>query len=207
MSVWRNTIQGHQNRRLTPIFATAAYVKGPAAPQSPSDRPTPIKAVQFTKGEPKYYKSSPFAERGFCSNCGSSLTFRPLLAARNAGLGKLDLDLHWESGQSGAQCPHLAFGCGKPDAVARYTTRAQANTLRRIPLTLSKLGQRSICPSLKPVFDVGFARASSRHGMLVTVSGRRRRPNNPVQGFPSFARRRAGRHTCPASARPRKGRS
>ena len=39
----------------------------------------PIKAVQFTKGEPKYYKSSPFAERGFCSNCGSSLTFRPCL--------------------------------------------------------------------------------------------------------------------------------
>jgi adenylate cyclase len=35
-------------------------------------------AVQFTKGEPKYYKSSPFAERGFCANCGSSLTYRPL---------------------------------------------------------------------------------------------------------------------------------
>lgn len=33
-------------------------------------------AVQFTKGEPKYYKSSPFAERGFCANCGSNLTFR-----------------------------------------------------------------------------------------------------------------------------------
>ncbi len=38
----------------------------------------PIEAVQFTKGEPKYYKSSPFAERGFCANCGSSLTYRPL---------------------------------------------------------------------------------------------------------------------------------
>jgi DNA-binding winged helix-turn-helix (wHTH) protein len=37
-----------------------------------------INAVQFTKGEPKYYKSSPFAERGFCANCGSSLTYRPL---------------------------------------------------------------------------------------------------------------------------------
>ena len=34
-------------------------------------------AVQFTKGEPRYYKSSPFAERGFCGNCGSSLTYRP----------------------------------------------------------------------------------------------------------------------------------
>lgn len=36
----------------------------------------PASAVQFTKGEPKYYRSSPFAERGFCANCGSSLTYR-----------------------------------------------------------------------------------------------------------------------------------
>ncbi len=35
------------------------------------------KAFRFTKGEPKYYKSSPLAERGFCANCGSSLTYRP----------------------------------------------------------------------------------------------------------------------------------
>ncbi len=38
----------------------------------------PADALRFTKGEPKYYKSSPFAERGFCVNCGSSLTYRPL---------------------------------------------------------------------------------------------------------------------------------
>jgi adenylate cyclase len=35
-------------------------------------------AVQFAKGKPTYYKSSPFVERGFCANCGSSLTYRPL---------------------------------------------------------------------------------------------------------------------------------
>lgn len=35
-------------------------------------------AVQFTNGAPKYYRSSPFAERGFCENCGSSLTYRPV---------------------------------------------------------------------------------------------------------------------------------
>lgn len=34
-------------------------------------------AIRFTKGAPKYYKSSPFAERGFCAECGSSLVFRP----------------------------------------------------------------------------------------------------------------------------------
>jgi adenylate cyclase len=39
----------------------------------------PTDALQFTKGEPKYYGSSPFAERGFCANCGSSLTYRPAL--------------------------------------------------------------------------------------------------------------------------------
>jgi len=36
----------------------------------------PREAVRFTKGEPKYYKSSLIYERGFCANCGSSLTGR-----------------------------------------------------------------------------------------------------------------------------------
>ncbi len=34
-------------------------------------------AFRLTRGEPKYYKSSPLAERGFCANCGSSLIYRP----------------------------------------------------------------------------------------------------------------------------------
>ena len=38
----------------------------------------PADALRFTKGEPKYFRSSPFIERGFCSNCGSSLTSRPV---------------------------------------------------------------------------------------------------------------------------------
>jgi class 3 adenylate cyclase len=33
----------------------------------------PLEAVRFTGTEPKYYKSSPIAECGFCGNCGSSL--------------------------------------------------------------------------------------------------------------------------------------
>jgi DNA-binding SARP family transcriptional activator len=44
------------------------------------------KAFRFTKGEPKYYKSSPLAERGFCANCGSSLNYRPC-ARLSPGLG------------------------------------------------------------------------------------------------------------------------
>ena len=32
-------------------------------------------ALRFTKGQPKYYRSSDIARRGFCSECGSPLTF------------------------------------------------------------------------------------------------------------------------------------
>lgn len=31
--------------------------------------------LAFTQGEPKYYRSSPFARRGFCADCGSRLTW------------------------------------------------------------------------------------------------------------------------------------
>lgn len=40
-----------------------------------------IDTVQITRGTPTYYKSSPFAERGFCAACGSSLFYRPLSPA------------------------------------------------------------------------------------------------------------------------------
>ena len=36
----------------------------------------PIEAVAWTKGGPKIYKSSSFAPRGFCPDCGSQLTFQ-----------------------------------------------------------------------------------------------------------------------------------
>ena len=32
--------------------------------------------LKITKGEPKYYRSSSYAERGFCADCGSPLIFR-----------------------------------------------------------------------------------------------------------------------------------
>ena len=35
-------------------------------------------SFRFTKGEPKLYKSTPIAERGFCPDCGSPLTLRYL---------------------------------------------------------------------------------------------------------------------------------
>jgi len=36
----------------------------------------PQAAVRFPNAEPKYFKSSPFGERGFCPNCGSPMTMR-----------------------------------------------------------------------------------------------------------------------------------
>lgn len=47
----------------------------------------PAEAVRFTKGEPKYYKSSLIAERGFCANCGSSLTTRYYFPERSEYVG------------------------------------------------------------------------------------------------------------------------
>jgi len=40
----------------------------------------PIGSVRFTQDEPKYFYSSAIAERGFCANCGSSLTFKPSIS-------------------------------------------------------------------------------------------------------------------------------
>ena len=38
----------------------------------------PKQNLRITKGEPKYYQSSSHVERGFCSDCGSPLIFRPV---------------------------------------------------------------------------------------------------------------------------------
>ena len=35
----------------------------------------PPGAFRYTKGEPRYYQSSPWARRGFCADCGTSLDF------------------------------------------------------------------------------------------------------------------------------------
>ncbi len=45
----------------------------------------PVSAFRFTKGEPKIYKSTAIAERGFCPDCGSSLTVRYLVSLSAGG--------------------------------------------------------------------------------------------------------------------------
>ena len=38
--------------------------------------PVKAKDLQWIKGDPKYYQSSPFLERGFCGDCGTPLGAR-----------------------------------------------------------------------------------------------------------------------------------
>jgi class 3 adenylate cyclase len=49
----------------------------------------PHETVRFTNTEPKYFKSSPFGERGFCARCGSPLTMRYYPPEPSAILGIL----------------------------------------------------------------------------------------------------------------------
>jgi hypothetical protein len=78
----------------------------------------PISALSFTRGTPRLHRSTPFAERGFCSACGTPLTFRYLHSAWIAiAIGSLDHpevvrpEMHWgiES-----QVPWLALHDGLP---------------------------------------------------------------------------------------------
>lgn len=39
-------------------------------------RVVPRTALTFTRGSPHHYRSTPYAERGFCESCGTPLTFR-----------------------------------------------------------------------------------------------------------------------------------
>jgi hypothetical protein len=50
--------------------------------------------LRFTKGEPKYYKSSAWMERAFCSNCGSPLGVRDALGDAVL-VGTLDHPEEW----------------------------------------------------------------------------------------------------------------
>jgi hypothetical protein len=44
--------------------------------------PMPREALSFTRGAPKVFASSAIAERGFCADCGTPLTYRNVTSAR-----------------------------------------------------------------------------------------------------------------------------
>jgi hypothetical protein len=62
----------------------------------------PTSALLFTRGGPQLYRSTPYAERGFCGACGTPLTFRYLRSEWIAiSIGSLDTpeavrpETHW----------------------------------------------------------------------------------------------------------------
>lgn len=80
----------------------------------------PRTAFRFTRGVPQAYRSTPYAERGFCRDCGTPLTFAYLRSGWIAiAIGSLDRpqevppEKHWgiES-----QVPWLALHDGLPRA-------------------------------------------------------------------------------------------
>jgi hypothetical protein len=44
----------------------------------------PLQQFAWTRGEPAVYRSSSAAERGFCHDCGTALTFRYVARIRSA---------------------------------------------------------------------------------------------------------------------------
>ncbi|MEE8141098.1 MAG: GFA family protein [Alphaproteobacteria bacterium] len=55
----------------------------------------PVKSFNFTKGEPKYYRSSAWADRGFCADCGTPLIFRDGTEAHAIYIATLDHPEEW----------------------------------------------------------------------------------------------------------------
>jgi hypothetical protein len=53
--------------------------------------PMAREALVFTRGAPKNFRSSEIAERGFCAECGTPLTYRNVASARiSVTMGSLD---------------------------------------------------------------------------------------------------------------------
>jgi hypothetical protein len=81
-------------------------------------RSLPTAALSFTRGKPQLFRSTSYAERGFCGRCGTPLTFRYLRSEWIAvSIGSLDRpeemrpEMHWgiES-----QVPWLIMDDGLP---------------------------------------------------------------------------------------------
>src|SRR5439155_1361599 len=79
-------------------------------------------APRFTKGMPKYYHSSAWLERGFCSNCGRPLGIRTP-QGHSVMVGTLDHPEEWPPNQahSGIES-HIRFGPSLLSRAARVTS-------------------------------------------------------------------------------------
>ena len=83
--------------------------------------------IRFTRGEPKLYKSSEIAERGFCARSGSRLVYRPFSTDWiSIDIGSLDHPEDWPPNEHRAvesQLPWLTIA----DDLPRTRTEDQGN--------------------------------------------------------------------------------
>ena len=54
-----------------------------------------IETFRYTRGEPRFYRSSAWAERGFCPTCGTPLVFLDATDTLGILVGSLDHPEHW----------------------------------------------------------------------------------------------------------------
>ena len=85
-------------------------------------------AVRYTKGAPSLYQSSSFAERGFCSTCGTPLLYQ-YRAGTPEGASRIDADLYPELVRSEV----VGFGIGSFDRPEDFRPSSHGFADRAIP--------------------------------------------------------------------------
>jgi hypothetical protein len=134
----------------------------------------PMEAFRFTQGEPKYYKSSPIAERGFCADCGSSIIYRCTASGARHLMKVKWSEWYWvlvANLDNPENCPSGLSGTGfwsriwttrrtaLPSGIWASKVRCPGSTCTiaspacvvRIPRASLRPGKASACRSLNPI--------------------------------------------------------
>jgi hypothetical protein len=90
--------------------------------------------INWTRGEPRYFRSSVAVKRGFCSDCGTPLTFSYDNAAHmNISIGSLDRpELAKLENQFGVEARQAAFGAMHTLPPSRTEDDLSADDLRNL---------------------------------------------------------------------------
>jgi len=103
---------GYCQCKMCQRFSGAPIIAGATYPKD---------GVRLTKGEPRYFRSSPIAERGFCPICGSSMFYKPIARRWTDWLfvyagtmdGEIDAPPEWHLGVE-SHVPWLTVDDGLP---------------------------------------------------------------------------------------------
>ena len=96
---------------------------------APAEIAVPVKpgTLRFTAAQPKFYRSSAFAERGFCPQCGARLIYRPI-SEKFAEYTQSSCGLSRSSGKRRSGQAHLR---GNTAALVQVRRWARTGTQRR----------------------------------------------------------------------------